>query len=162
MLEANQITTQTKLSPSGNQKPSEPASPSPPSSPYFTESPTHVSAQQNVPGPSETSIAEVESKTPSKKQQKATSKEKAVGDFFTQQKRAFAELDGFLLEVEVTPKRARKSSIPSLKPPATPMPSLPAPNTVPRARTSKRVKFESAESGSLLSGSNNTHVITQY
>lgn len=99
-----QAVSPTKGSPA-HLKPLEPASPSPPASPYFTESPG--------PGPTPTIddvppvLPKPDIKTPvSKKQRIAEDKQKALGDFITQQKRAFAELDeNFSLEVEVTPKR---------------------------------------------------------
>eukprot|EP00026_Physarum_polycephalum_P001177 Phypoly_transcript_01178.p1 GENE.Phypoly_transcript_01178~~Phypoly_transcript_01178.p1 ORF type:complete len:1169 (+),score=188.17 Phypoly_transcript_01178:388-3507(+) len=179
LLETIQLPNQSKVSPSGgNQKPSEPASPSPPGSPYFTESPSreNANAEQEPPEPKvankgkekekgkgnaqekekekgkeKEKETKPEVKTPvSKKNQKGTDKEKAVGDFFIQQKRAFAELDGFALEVEVTPKRPRKSSIPALKGPTTPLPILQAPHTVPRMNDrSKRVKFDNVDSSAL-------------
>lgn len=100
-MEGVQAISPSKSSP--HQKPLEPASPSPPSSPYFTESPAPDVPETKAPV---TPVSKPDIKTPvSKKQRIAEDKQKALGDFLIQQKRAFAELDGFALEVEVTPKR---------------------------------------------------------
>lgn len=92
---------------SGNEKPSEPASPSPPPSPYYTTSPF-----PETPGKEAKSRAEApennepQPKTPTLHKSRHNQNDaKALGDFLAQQKRSFAELADFKLEVAVTPKR---------------------------------------------------------